>query len=261
MGFDWFTFVALIVNFLILVFLLKHFLYGRIIRAMDEREEKLIARMEEAEQKKKEADKEAKALREERRQLAEKKEEILAGAKEDADQRKRKMIETAREETSALRSKWRQAIDHEKTSFLKELRQRASREVYASVRQILRDLADEALEQKIVDLFIKRIRSLEEDEREAVLELIRKSGGPLVVSTAFEITDAKREQVRDAIQREFSDHAEIRFEISEDTICGIVLEAAGRKVAWNVEAYLQDLEETAARLLEEEVEKESIEEL
>ena len=38
MGPDWFTVIAQIINFLILVALLKRFLYGPIIRAMERRE-------------------------------------------------------------------------------------------------------------------------------------------------------------------------------------------------------------------------------
>ena len=38
MHIDWFVLFAQIVNFLVLVFLLKHFLYGRILDAMDARQ-------------------------------------------------------------------------------------------------------------------------------------------------------------------------------------------------------------------------------
>ena len=48
---DWFTVVAQIVNFLILVALLKHFLYGPLVRAIDAREERIAARLAEAERK------------------------------------------------------------------------------------------------------------------------------------------------------------------------------------------------------------------
>ncbi len=34
---DWFTIIAQIINFLVLVALLKYFLYGRILQAMDRR--------------------------------------------------------------------------------------------------------------------------------------------------------------------------------------------------------------------------------
>ena len=58
---DWFTVAAQIINFLILVALLKHFLYGRIINAMDQREARITSRLEEAERKKSEAEDEAAA--------------------------------------------------------------------------------------------------------------------------------------------------------------------------------------------------------
>ena len=48
MQIDWFTVVAQIVNFLTLVGLLKKFLYGPIIRAMDDRERRIASRLEEA---------------------------------------------------------------------------------------------------------------------------------------------------------------------------------------------------------------------
>jgi F-type H+-transporting ATPase subunit b len=48
---DWFTVFAQIVNFIILIFLLKRFLYGPIIAAIDKREENISARITEAEEK------------------------------------------------------------------------------------------------------------------------------------------------------------------------------------------------------------------
>ena len=48
---DWFTVCAQIVNFLVLVALLKHFLYGPILRAMDAREQTIAGRLAEAQQK------------------------------------------------------------------------------------------------------------------------------------------------------------------------------------------------------------------
>ncbi len=57
MGADWFTVVAQIINFLILVALLKRFLYGPIIRAMDRREAEIASRMDAASDKTADAEK------------------------------------------------------------------------------------------------------------------------------------------------------------------------------------------------------------
>ena len=53
---DWFTVSFQVINFLILIALLKRFLYGPIIRAMEERESTIAARLFEAERAEKEAE-------------------------------------------------------------------------------------------------------------------------------------------------------------------------------------------------------------
>ena len=52
---DWFTVFAQIINFLILIFLLKRFLYGPITRAMEERKKKIATAIEQADSAKKKA--------------------------------------------------------------------------------------------------------------------------------------------------------------------------------------------------------------
>ena len=58
---DWYTIMFQIVNFLILVFLLRYFLYGPIIRAMDEREQTIMQREEKAAAQKLEAENETRS--------------------------------------------------------------------------------------------------------------------------------------------------------------------------------------------------------
>ena len=58
MPIDWFTVVAQAINFLILVWLLKRFLYRPILHAIDERKKGIANQLAEAEAKKAEAQKE-----------------------------------------------------------------------------------------------------------------------------------------------------------------------------------------------------------
>ena len=58
MEINWFTVIAQIINFLILVWLLKRFLYKPVLNAIDEREKKIAAQLSDAETKKAEAQKE-----------------------------------------------------------------------------------------------------------------------------------------------------------------------------------------------------------
>ena len=63
MQIDYFTTLAQMVNFLILVLLLKHFLYAPVLKLMDERERVITSRLEEVEEKKRAAEEEAEAYR------------------------------------------------------------------------------------------------------------------------------------------------------------------------------------------------------
>ena len=56
MNIDWFTLSAQIVNFLILLVLLRKFLYGPLRNVMQKREEKVTSRLEEARRKLDEAE-------------------------------------------------------------------------------------------------------------------------------------------------------------------------------------------------------------
>jgi F-type H+-transporting ATPase subunit b len=65
---DWFTVAAQIVNFLILMALLKYFLYDRVVKAMDEREEKIHSRLQQAESLRQEAEREREVYRHKNRE-------------------------------------------------------------------------------------------------------------------------------------------------------------------------------------------------
>ena len=58
MKINWFTVIAQIINFFLLVWLLRKFLYKPILDAIDEREKKIVSQIADAEAKKVEANKE-----------------------------------------------------------------------------------------------------------------------------------------------------------------------------------------------------------
>ncbi len=82
MQIDYFTIFAQIINFLILVFLLRHFLYGPVTKLMEEREQKMVSRLLEVEKKKSEAEHELESYRKMSQELSNKREEMLAGRRQ-----------------------------------------------------------------------------------------------------------------------------------------------------------------------------------
>lgn len=255
MEFDLFTFIAQIINFVILVVVLKYLLYDRITKVMDERDEKIVSQLKDAEQKKKEAEQNAELHQKKLKELDNKREEMLTKMKEEVESQRKELLKKVSDEVKDTQAKWYEAIQREKQTFINDIRLRAGKEVCEVARRSLADLADADLGQQIIDVFIKRIQKLDEHERLLLKESVRKSDYEVDISSAFEIPQEARQKMVQQIRDQIANNINVQFKVSSDLICGIELTADGRKIAWNVNSYLNSLEESLSRAIEEKVNK------
>jgi F-type H+-transporting ATPase subunit b len=250
MQIDLFTLAAQIANFMILVLLLRHFLYSRIVRAMDERQQRISDRLEEARDKREQAEKEKTEYRRKREDLDDKREEILSDARQEAARRREQLEEEAREEVGRMKERWQSALERDRQSFLRNLRESAGREFNILAGRALKDLADRDLEDQIVGVFTERLEDLDTAGRDRLIEAAREDEGTLSVRTSFELPPGGRRKVTSSVHRNLADDLETEFSIRDDLICGIELAAGGVKVAWSVDTHLNRLEQRLAELLE-----------
>lgn len=241
MQIDWLTVVAQIFNFLILVWLLKHFLYGPVIDAMTRREERIGARLAEAARREEEAADRALEYRERSEALEQARKQKLDAADEAAEQEKRGLLNAARHEIDEQRRMWREEVQRE----YQELRKTLEREIITSsvetARRALADLATAALEDRVIAAFLQRLETLPKSEREALLD----SSEALRVSSSFDLDDASRERLRSAL----APTGEIAYARDERMICGIAVTGRGHKLEWNFSSYLGNLENRIDQLL------------
>ena len=142
MHIDWFVLFCQIFNFLLLMYLLKRFLYGRIIKAMDDREAKIAARFAEADELKVKADEAAELYEKRNQMLSETKDKMLNEATMAADAKRKELMEKVRVEVDQVKTRWQDMLVREQDAFFYDLRQRAAQQLYATARKALRDLAD-----------------------------------------------------------------------------------------------------------------------
>ena len=253
---DWFTVTAQIVNFIVLIVLLKYFLYDRIIKAMDRREETIRMRLEEADSKKEEAEQEADSYRRKNEEIDRNRSEMLTQAKDEAEKERKSLSKKARKEVEKARVRWEESVQKEKDAFLRELRRLAANQVYAISRQVLRDLADSELEERLVEVFLSELQDMPEEKRHAMAEVIREEGNTATVRSGFEISTKLRRKITESVRDSLAEKAEVTYETVPDMIMGIELKSKGEKIAWSLENYLDGLEERAREALEKEAQTE-----
>jgi len=251
---DWYNVIFQIINFLVLVFLLRRFLYGPIIRAMDEREQKIIEREEKAAREREKAEKEAQQYREQKEELEQKEDEIIEKAHEKAEQEKRELVNEAREDVEETRRRWEEAFEREKETFIVELRRRIGQQACSIARRCLEDLADSRLEELTWDLFLEKIKDLPEEEISELKGAITSDDGKVALLSAFKPADEKVEKMQQVLQDIHDDSEQkIKLELKtdQDLICGLELSAGGYRVAWSMDSYLDDVEAEILKDLEQ----------
>ena len=257
---DWYTVGAQAVNFLILVWLLKRFLYKPVLSAIDAREKKIAAELQLAATARRQAQKERDDLRQQNESLQGQREELVQRATVDAGAQRQHLLDAARQESQELRSKLMGAVRDERAELNLEVVTRTRQEVFAIARKTLADLAGTTLEDRMLEVFIRRMQQMTDVQKSEVAPPVQALSAattcaaeglaPAMLRSAFELSPAQRIDIAAALKEWPCKGATLNFETSPDLISGLELTVDGRKLPWNVAAYLASLEERAKTLLD-----------
>lgn len=239
---DWFTVVAQIANFLILVWLLKRFLYQPILQAIDAREKRIATQIADAQQTATAAQQQQAEFQRKNVEFDQQRTTLFAEANAAAQAERQTLLTAARTEADALRDKFQQSLQHEQQVLQQGILQRTQQQVFELTRKTLADLADAPLEQQIIAVFIRHLSELTDTERAQL-----QTGEPIVRS-AFALTAAQQEQITTALQKQVgwisTAHPPVQFLTDPDCISGIELTVDGYKLAWSVASYLSEMEKS-----------------
>jgi len=241
---DWFTVVAQIVNFLVLVALLRYFLYERIVRSIDEREKHITQRLSEAGMKNKEAEQAVELARARILEQERKAGEMMIHAQQEADSQRDQLVRKARESVRGLEAKWREDLDRERQAFLDELRRRAGAEILSVTRRALADLACAEVQTCAIQVFLEKLRSFDAG---ALRDLV---GHELIVASALELPDETKREVRYVLENRLGGPVHLTFERTPAMSWGLELRGNGRRIGWNSATYIDSLEENLKEALE-----------
>ena len=257
MPIDWFTVIAQLVNFLILVWLLKRFLYKPILHAIDEREKGIATQLAQAEAKKAEAQKERDDFQHKNEAIDQERAALLKKATDEARAERQRLLDEARKDADALRAKRQETLRNEQRNLNQEISRWAQREVFAIARKTLVDLAATSLEERMGAVFVQRLLALTGPAKEQLAASLKTTNLPARVRSAFPLPPEQRAAIQQALNETLSADIHIQFETVPELVGGIELSANGWKVAWSIADYLATLEKSAGELLRGDAEPEA----
>jgi len=246
---DWFTVGAQVLNFVVLVWLMKRFLYQPVLDAIAAREKRIADQIADAAAKEAQAASERKAFEDRNTAFDQQRADLLGKATADAQAQGQRLADEARKAAAALAVQHQQSLATQAAQLQQLIAGRAAHEVFAVARKTLTDLANVDLEERMVEVFTRHLGELAGPAKEALGAALQQSAESALVRSHFALTADRQAAIGNAVNVAFSAEIALRFETAADTVCGIELRAGGQKMAWTIAQYLRDFEHDVAALL------------
>lgn len=254
---DWFTVCAQALNFLILVWLMKRYLYKPILNAIDTREKLVAKELADANTKMTEAQKEHAEFQKKNDAFDKHHAALLSKTADEAKAVRTRLLDEAHQAADELSAKRQQALLSDARQLNQAVSRRAQQEVFAIARKTLTDLASAGLEEQMSEVFIRRLREMDAKAKDRLNQGLRSSSEPAVVRSTFELPAKQRTAVRAALHETLPPKTEIKFMTSPELVGGIEVLVNGQKLAWSIADYLESLESGVGELLSEQAKPEA----
>ena len=236
MQLDWTTFVLEILNFLILLWILKRFLYEPVLKAITRRKAAIEQTLADASNQKTEAQ----ALEQQFRtrldaweqEKAKLREQMLAEIRAERERQLAELQKTLANEREKNRVLEERHLRDRENKLRDEVRSDAAR----FLARLMQRLATPALETRMVDVAIEDLKGLPDEQRQQVNGAVPDDGTPAKVSTAFPLPGQQRKELEQALGNILGRAVKADYVRDEALLAGVRIKMG----PWILQASLQD---------------------
>lgn len=223
MQFDWTTFVLEAVNFLVLVWLLKHFFYKPVLNILDARQERVRTELARAEKLQQDAE----ALKNEyEARLADwgkEREQARQNLEQELTQLKTVSTENIKQSLINEKAKWKVKNEAMTASHDTELARQVASEAYENAAAMLRRLATPELTANIVKIFQEDLVQMPQSELAALRKAAQAFEGQanVEVSSAHALDDKILSTISNALAEVARHQVHVTFKLDPALIAGL----------------------------------------
>jgi F-type H+-transporting ATPase subunit b len=223
MQFDWTTFILEMLNFLVLVWILKRFLYGPVLAMLDARQQRI-----------KDESASAERLRDQAEALRLQYEQRLADWKQQQENSRRQFEEElAQQRTDALETLKQTLIDEEAKLQARNQSLIATRDAalirdaastaYTQTAALLQRLASAELTSRILEVFMEDLQTLPDSEQNALSKAaaMLTAESALEVSSAHDLNESQQSQLSQALMTATGKPLVLQFRQDAALIAGV----------------------------------------
>lgn len=234
MAFDWSTFVLEIINFLVLVWILKRFLYQPVLNVLAERRARIEQTLHDAQAKEGNA---ALLKNQYESRLAEWEQEKAAARSRlaaELESERQRQLELLNKELLIERERNSAQEAHRQAILQRELETQSSQQARQFASKLLARLVCPELEARLVELFIDEFNALA-DQQVTPLQLGLNGHGSGKVLSAYPLSTEQRKRIGTVIDDRLEIHSQLEFVQDPALLAGLRVSLG----AWQLDLSLQ----------------------
>lgn len=218
MELDWVTFLLEVINFLVLVWILQHFLYKPVLATIEKRRSAIKEELDDAAQAKKEAEALQSQYRDRLDAWEKEKASLRTDALAEADKERQRRL-AAIEQDVQRQEERRKAVEQRQAEELRrKLESEARREALRFLSRLLERLGSPAVEEKLAAVAIEDLGAMSKKEHSELAEALASAGGKVRIESAYPLGDGQRKSLMDALSQ--AGQADLQPEFVEEPSVG-----------------------------------------
>lgn len=237
------TFIIEIVNFLVLVWILKRLFIGPVRKVIADRKAAVARTLEESEKVRSEAEALKASYENRLKEWDDEKAKAKTVFQAELEVEKKRQMEFLQAELDKERLKFRSRQDSEAAETEKRIERQAMDQASVFLSRLLSSFASPELEAKIVDVTVNRIASSRPEDIRAFRDALGEKGR-IVVRSAYPLVEDQKTALADTMSKALGSGFGIAYSVDPGLVSGLEIELGAIVLKANLRDELQDFSES-----------------
>lgn len=196
MELNWSTFLLEIINFLVLVWILKRFLYRPVLSALEKRREEIEQNLKEANNQHTQAIELEQQYKKRLEDWAQEKQQLKDSLQQEIQAERTQRLGQLETELASTREKTEVVAQRHLDESLRQYQQKAHEQGAQFATHLLKAVASEELECRLFDLLIKTFDELDSDRQSTLVNACKNSSESISVASAYTLSESQQQQLQ-----------------------------------------------------------------
>lgn len=221
MELSWSTFLLEVVNFVVLVWILKHFLYKPVLEVIDRRRQAIEQQLAEARQQHAQATSLQTQYQDRLAQWEQQQRQLKTALNQELEAEKGRQSGLLKEQLQKEQEEARSVIEHQQAEVIRQAELRALQQGAQFASRLLEAAAGPELETRLLTLTIDELSQMSDDTLERLRSQWGDEPAAMEVASAYPITDDHRHQLEHALRHRLKLNAPVKYRQDPELLAGL----------------------------------------